>query len=80
MLHLTDSIQRPPVPNCMLYIKCIFIYIDLLSVHCYIVRILVPQIIAFDELKTDYKNPRDQCNTLTPVSDATAPDTPSLPL
>lgn len=27
------------------------------------------QIIAFDELKTDYKNPIDQCNTLNPVSD-----------
>uniref|UniRef100_A0AAY4A6P2 Protein cornichon n=1 Tax=Denticeps clupeoides TaxID=299321 RepID=A0AAY4A6P2_9TELE len=25
-------------------------------------------IIAFDELKTDYKNPIDQCNTLNPVS------------
>ncbi|ELK27306.1 Protein cornichon like protein, partial [Myotis davidii] len=23
-------------------------------------------IIAFDELKTDYKNPIDQCNTLNP--------------
>ena len=26
------------------------------------------QIIAFDELKTDYKNPIDQCNSLNPVS------------
>jgi hypothetical protein len=25
------------------------------------------QIIAFDELKTDYKNPIDQCNSLNPV-------------
>ncbi|NXT75749.1 CNIH1 protein, partial [Zapornia atra] len=25
-------------------------------------------IIAFDELKTDYKNPIDQCNTLNPVT------------
>ncbi|KFQ80246.1 Protein cornichon 1, partial [Phaethon lepturus] len=24
-------------------------------------------IIAFDELKTDYKNPIDQCNTLNPI-------------
>lgn len=30
------------------------------------------QIIAFDELKTDYKNPIDQCNTLNPVSDVAA--------
>lgn len=29
---------------------------------------VVLQIIAFDELKTDYKNPIDQCNTLNPVS------------
>uniref|UniRef100_A0A672MIB9 Protein cornichon homolog 1 n=1 Tax=Sinocyclocheilus grahami TaxID=75366 RepID=A0A672MIB9_SINGR len=27
----------------------------------------VKQIIAFDELKTDYKNPIDQCNTLNPL-------------
>jgi hypothetical protein len=26
------------------------------------------QVIAFDELKTDYKNPIDQCNSLNPVS------------
>lgn len=39
-----------------------------------------PQIIAFDELKTDYKNPIDQCNTLNPVSDPAKPDAPSLPL
>ena len=27
----------------------------------------LPQIIAFDELKTDYKNPIDQCNSLNPL-------------
>uniref|UniRef100_A0AC11EVU6 Cornichon family member 1 n=1 Tax=Ovis aries TaxID=9940 RepID=A0AC11EVU6_SHEEP len=27
----------------------------------------VMEIIAFDELKTDYKNPIDQCNTLNPL-------------
>ena len=26
-----------------------------------------PQIIAFDELKTDYKNPIDQCASLNPL-------------
>lgn len=26
------------------------------------------QVIAFDELKSDYKNPIDQCNSLNPVS------------
>ncbi|XP_009321216.1 PREDICTED: protein cornichon homolog 1 [Pygoscelis adeliae] len=30
-------------------------------------RGLERQIIAFDELKTDYKNPIDQCNTLNPL-------------
>lgn len=36
------------------------------------VVVLYLQIIAFDELKTDYKNPIDQCNTLNPVSDIIA--------
>lgn len=45
--------------------------------HC---NHFVPQIIAFDELKTDYKNPIDQCNTLNPVSDTVAPNTLFLPL
>lgn len=26
------------------------------------------QVVAFDELRTDYKNPIDQCNSLNPVS------------
>ena len=26
------------------------------------------QVIAFDDLRTDYKNPIDLCNTLNPVS------------
>ena len=38
------------------------------------------QIIAFDELKTDYKNPIDQCNTLNPVSDVSIVDLLTLPL
>lgn len=63
-----------------LHIPKMNIYIELPSVHCYIVVILFLQIIAFDELKTDYKNPIDQCNTLNPVSVATIPDTSSLPL
>jgi len=32
-------------------------------------RCLCEQIISFDELKTDYKNPIDQCNSLNPVSE-----------
>ena len=38
------------------------------------------QIIAFDELKTDYKNPIDQCNTLNPVSDVSPVGPLPLPL
>jgi hypothetical protein len=30
--------------------------------------VILFQVIAFDELKTDYKNPIDQCNSLNPVS------------
>lgn len=33
--------------------------------YCFFV---LSQIIAFDELKTDYKNPIDQCASLNPVS------------
>ncbi|XP_025246771.1 protein cornichon homolog 1 isoform X1 [Theropithecus gelada] len=38
------------------------------AAHCraHLLRHLAP-IIAFDELKTDYKNPIDQCNTLNPL-------------
>uniref|UniRef100_A0A8C2AEK4 Cornichon family AMPA receptor auxiliary protein 1 n=1 Tax=Cyprinus carpio TaxID=7962 RepID=A0A8C2AEK4_CYPCA len=32
-------------------------------------RLALVHIIAFDELKTDYKNPIDQCNTLNPTVD-----------
>ena len=35
--------------------------------QCLIMFALLTQIIAFDELKTDYKNPIDQCNSLNPV-------------
>lgn len=35
--------------------------------HAFVLPVF--QIIAFDELKTDYKNPIDQCNTLNPVSE-----------
>jgi len=43
---------------------------------CYIIALILTalliffaiwQIIAFDELKTDYKNPIDQCNNLNPL-------------
>uniref|UniRef100_A0A8B9VBE3 Glia maturation factor beta n=1 Tax=Anas zonorhyncha TaxID=75864 RepID=A0A8B9VBE3_9AVES len=34
------------------------------------------KIIAFDELKTDYKNPIDQCNTLNPVHEQACDERP----
>ncbi|XP_019626008.1 protein cornichon homolog 1-like [Branchiostoma floridae] len=46
------------------------------AAFCYIVALLLSacliffaiwHIIAFDELKTDYKNPIDQCNSLNPL-------------
>jgi len=39
------------------------VHIMSIYVHC-----VLKQIISFDELKTDYKNPIDQCNSLNPVS------------
>lgn len=36
-------------------------------VHKLLYYLFISQIIAFDELKTDYKNPIDQCNSLNPV-------------
>lgn len=34
-----------------------------------LIFILFFSFLAIDELKTDFKNPIDQCNTLNPVSD-----------
>ena len=44
---------------------CDFLCFSPFSVYLIVVYF---QIIAFDELKTDYKNPIDQCNSLNPVS------------
>ena len=38
-----------------------------LSFACTSKKTFFFQVIAFDELKTDYKNPIDQCNSLNPV-------------
>lgn len=46
-----------------------------LSLLLFFITTLSLQIIAFDELKTDYKNPIDQCNSLNPVSVANLPRT-----
>merc|ERR1712000_624437 len=44
-----------------------FSYIVALIVDAFLIFFAIFHIIAFDELKTDYKNPIDQCNTLNPL-------------
>lgn len=45
-----------------------FAYIVALIVDAFLIFFSLFHVIAFDELKTDYKNPIDQCNSLNPVS------------
>ncbi|NXF08681.1 CNIH1 protein, partial [Smithornis capensis] len=45
-----------------------FCYMLALLLTAALIFFAIWHIIAFDELKTDYKNPIDQCNTLNPVS------------
>ena len=47
----------------VLFLKPVMIYF--LAMHWVI--LMTFQIIAFDELKTDYKNPIDQCASLNPL-------------
>ena len=57
--------QTSPVKlTVWLYICDLFL---LILMYCFTFFVL-SQIIAFDELKTDYKNPIDQCASLNPVS------------
>merc|ERR1711981_158459 len=44
-----------------------FSYIVALIVDAFLIFSAIFHIIAFDELKTDYKNPIDQCNSLNPL-------------
>ncbi|XP_076816946.1 protein cornichon homolog 1-like [Clavelina lepadiformis] len=44
-----------------------FCYIVALVLTAFLIFFAIWQIIAFDELKTDYKNPIDQCNSLNPL-------------
>ncbi|RWS31735.1 hypothetical protein B4U80_06282 [Leptotrombidium deliense] len=44
-----------------------FSYISALILDAFLIFFAVFHIIAFDELKTDFKNPIDQCNTLNPL-------------
>lgn len=42
-------------------------YIVALIGDAFLIFFSIFHVIAFDELKTDYKNPIDQCNSLNPV-------------
>ena len=42
-------------------------YIAALIGDAFLIFFAIFHVIAFDELKTDYKNPIDQCNSLNPV-------------
>lgn len=44
-----------------------FSYIAALILDAFLIFFAVFHVIAFDELKTDFKNPIDQCNTLNPL-------------
>nr|ACO11384.1 cornichon [Caligus rogercresseyi] len=44
-----------------------FTYILALIIEAFLIFFTIYHIIAFDELKTDYKNPIDQCNNLNPL-------------
>ncbi|KAJ8308074.1 hypothetical protein KUTeg_012948 [Tegillarca granosa] len=44
-----------------------FCYILALILSAVLIFFAIFHIIAFDELKTDYKNPIDQCNSLNPL-------------
>lgn len=44
-----------------------FAFIIALIVSAFLIFFVIYHIIAFDELKTDYKNPIDQCNSLNPL-------------
>lgn len=44
-----------------------FAYIVSLILDAFLIFFAIFHIIAFDELKTDYKNPIDQCNSLNPL-------------
>ena len=44
-----------------------FSYICALIIDAFLIFFAIFHIIAFDELKTDYKNPIDQCNSLNPL-------------
>uniref|UniRef100_A0A8C5Y5A8 Cornichon family AMPA receptor auxiliary protein 1 n=1 Tax=Microcebus murinus TaxID=30608 RepID=A0A8C5Y5A8_MICMU len=51
----------------MAFMFAAFCYMLALLLTTALIFFAIWHIIAFDELKTDYKNPIDQCNTLNPL-------------
>lgn len=56
-----------PFPPAMAFTFAAFCYMLALLLTAALIFFAIWHIIAFDELKTDYKNPIDQCNTLNPL-------------
>ena len=44
-----------------------FCYVVALILTCFLLFLSIWQVIAFDELKTDHRNPMDQCSNLNPL-------------
>lgn len=65
----TDGSSFYKLELCNLFKTGLMIFV---SVSCHISMVLISlvsfKVIAFDDLKTDYKNPIDLCQTLNPVS------------
>lgn len=51
----------------MVFTFAAFAYIVALILDAFLIFFAIFHVIAFDELKVDYKNPIDQCNSLNPL-------------
>ncbi|KAI5752126.1 hypothetical protein M8J77_014068 [Diaphorina citri] len=51
----------------MVFSFAAFSYIVALILDAFLIFFAIFHVIAFDELKVDYKNPIDQCNSLNPL-------------
>merc|ERR1711992_213788 len=67
--HQVLLLRQPALPHGteMAFTFAAFSYIVALIVDAFLIFFAIFHIIAFDELKTDYKNPIDQCNSLNPL-------------
>lgn len=64
----THHTHKQTETNTMAFNFTAFTYIIALIGDAFLIFFAIFHVIAFDELKTDYKNPIDQCNSLNPVS------------